>query len=97
MPKTLQEVITALPLESQEDIENRARELIRQTSLRELRKALGITQKELAAALKVSQAAVSKQERRKEIQISTLREVVEAMGGRMEILAHFPGDQVVRL
>ena len=97
MPKSLNEVIAALPPESQEKIERRARELVRQTSLRNLRKALGITQKQLAEALKVSQAAVSKQERRKEIQVSTLHEVVEAMGGHVEIFARFPGDRVVRL
>jgi DNA-binding transcriptional regulator YiaG len=97
MPKSLNEVIAALPQESQDRIERRAQELIRQTSLRELRKALGITQKQLAGALKVSQAAVSRQEHRKELQVSTLCEVVAAMGGQVEILARFPGDRVVRL
>jgi hypothetical protein len=47
MPKTLHEVITALPQETQEKIESRAQELILRTSLRELRKALGIMQKEI--------------------------------------------------
>ena len=97
MPKTLQEIISALPQESQARIERRAQELIRQTSLRELRKALGITQKQLAESLKISQTAVSKQEHRKEIQVSTLCEIVGAMGGEVEILARFPGDRVVRL
>lgn len=97
MPKTLNEVIAALPQESQDKIESRAQELIRQTSLREIRKALGITQKQLAEAMSVSQAAVSKQERRKEVLVSTVCEVVGAMGGYVEILAHFPGEKVVRL
>ena len=97
MPKTLDQVIAALPQDEQDTIKRRAQELITQTSLRELRKALGLTQKQLAEALEVSQAAVSKQERRKEIQVSTLCEVVEAMGGKVEITAHFPGDKVVKL
>ena len=97
MPKTLDQVIAALPQDERDAIERRAGELITRTSLGELRKALGITQKQLAEALKVSQAAVSKQERRKEIQVSTLCEVVEAMGGKVEITAHFPGDKVVTL
>jgi DNA-binding transcriptional regulator YiaG len=97
MPKTLNEVIAALPQESRDKIEHRAQELVRQTSLRELRKALGLTQKQLAEALKVSQAAVSKQEYRKDVHISTLCDIVRAMGGHVEILAHFPGDRVVRL
>jgi transcriptional regulator with XRE-family HTH domain len=65
--------------------------------LRELRKNLGLSQKQLAEALKVSQAAVSKQERRQEIQIGTLCEVIQAMGGSVEVTAHFPGDRTVRL
>jgi DNA-binding transcriptional regulator YiaG len=66
MPKTLDEVLAGLPQEQQEDIERRADNLIRRISLAELRRSLGISQKQLAEALKVSQAAVSKQERRQE-------------------------------
>ena len=97
MPETLDNVIAALPQEARNNIDRRARELIRRTSLRELRKALGLTQEQLAEAMHISQAAVSKQEHRKEIQVSTLCEVVEAMGGHVEITAHFPGDTIVRL
>lgn len=97
MPKTLGSVIAALPQEQQDKIEKRSQELIHQITLRELRKALGLTQKQLAEALRVTQAAVSKQEHRKEIQVSTLCEVVAAMGGRVEIIAHFPGDKIIRL
>jgi DNA-binding transcriptional regulator YiaG len=97
MPKTLDEVLAALPQEQQDRVERRARDLIRRVSLRELRKSLGLSQKQLAEALKVSQAAVSKQERRQEIQVGTLCEVIQAMGGSLEITAHFPGDRTVRL
>jgi DNA-binding transcriptional regulator YiaG len=97
MPKTLDEVLAGLPQEQQDDIERWANDLIRRISLAELRRSLGISQKQLAEALKVSQAAVSKQERRQEIQVGTLCEIVEAMGGTLEITAHFPGDRTVRL
>ena len=97
MPKTLDEVLAPLPQEQHDAIERRARDLIRQVSVRELRKSLGISQKQLAEALKVSQAAVSKQERRQGIQVGTLCEVIEAMGGTIEITALFPGDRTVRL
>lgn len=97
MPRTLKEMIAEMPEERQDAVARRAQELTRQISLRELRKTLGISQKQLAEALKVSQTTVSKQERRKEIQVGTLCGVIEAMGGSVEITAHFPGDKVVRL
>jgi DNA-binding XRE family transcriptional regulator len=97
MPKTLDAVLAALPQDQQDKIERRAQDLIRCVSLREVRKSLGISQKQLAEALKVSQAAVSKQERRREIQVGTLCEVVEAMGGTVEITACFPGNRTVRI
>ena len=97
MPKTLDEALVPLSQEQRDTIERRAQDLIRRVSLRELRKSLGISQKQLATALKVSQAAVSKQERRQGIQVGTLCEVIEAMGGTVEITALFPGDRTVRL
>jgi DNA-binding transcriptional regulator YiaG len=97
MPTTLDEAIADLPQEQQDKIALRTQELIRQTSLRELRRALGITQKQLSDALKISQAALSKQEQRQEIQVSTLCGVVKALGGKVEITAYFPGDRTVRL
>lgn len=60
MTKTLNEYVCTLPKESQERIESRTQELIRQTSLREIRKSLGLTQKQLADVLSISQSAVSK-------------------------------------
>jgi len=97
MPKTLDEVLASLPQEQHDKIERRAQDLVRRISLREIRKSLGISQKQLADALHISQAAVSKQERRQEIQVGTLCEVIEAMGGTVEITARFPGDKAVRL
>jgi DNA-binding transcriptional regulator YiaG len=59
MPKTLDEALAALPQEQQDGVERRARDLIRRISLRELRKSLGLSQKQLAEALKVSQAPIT--------------------------------------
>jgi transcriptional regulator with XRE-family HTH domain len=54
--------------------------------LRELR---GYTQEELASQLGVRQATVSGMERRGDIQFSTLRRVIKALGGSLEIFAVF--------
>lgn len=58
--------------------------------LRELRQSRGVSQVDLAATMQKQQAAISKLERRSNIQINTLRDVVEAMGGRLQVLARFP-------
>ena len=50
-------------------------------ALNELREALELTQEQLAELMKVSQVAVSRMERRPDMYVSTLRRVIEAMGG----------------
>lgn len=70
----------------------------REVRLRELREEVArLTQEELAAHLGVQQAAVSKLERRTDTTVSTLRHAIEAMGGKLEIIARFPDETVVRI
>lgn len=57
--------------------------------LRELRKAVGKTQQELAAALKKAQSEVSRLERRGDYRLSTIALVVAALGGELEVSAKF--------
>lgn len=59
----------------------------REMSLRELRASLGMTQAQLAAALEATQSEVSRLEQRDDIRLSTLRRVVQAMGGDVEVTA----------
>jgi predicted XRE-type DNA-binding protein len=63
-------------------------------SLEELREGLGITQEELANLLDVQQPAISKLVRRPDMKISTLRDLIAAMGGELEIRAAFPDGSV---
>jgi hypothetical protein len=98
MPRTLDEVIASLPASERAKIEARAKELIaEEMSLQDLRKAVGKTQAAIAKRLKVGQDAVSKLETRSDMYISTLRGVVKAMGGELELIARFPGRPAVRL
>lgn len=58
--------------------------------LRALREHLRLTQGELGTRLGVRQGAVSKLERRGDMHVSTLRRLIEALGGELEIGARFP-------
>ncbi len=65
-------------------------------ALGRLREARGTTQVELAGALGVTQANVSRIEHQDDLYLSTLREYVEALGGRLQIAAIFD-DQTILL
>jgi transcriptional regulator with XRE-family HTH domain len=64
-------------------------------ALSRLREARGMTQVELAGTLGVSQSNVSRIERQDDLYLSTLREYVEAMGGRLHLAAVFPEQTIV--
>lgn len=62
--------------------------------LKELRNAMHLSQKKLAATLSVDQANISQIENRTDMFISTLRSYIEAMGGQLDIIARFPEGEV---
>lgn len=64
-------------------------------SLRELREVMPKTQQELSELLEISQSQLSKLERREDHLLSTLRAYVEALGGRVEVVAVFGDNRVV--
>jgi predicted transcriptional regulator len=64
-------------------------------TLEELRKARSFSQEEVAEALTVGQPAVAKLEKRADMHVSNLRRSVEALGGTLEITAHFEDTTVV--
>ncbi|MBX9770323.1 MAG: helix-turn-helix domain-containing protein [Candidatus Obscuribacterales bacterium] len=98
MKKTLNDYLRKLPPARRKKIEKRAAELIsEEMTLRELRKARQQSQNEIARVLHVKQAEVSKMERRTDVYVSTLRNYVEAMGGRLEITVTFPDRLPVRI
>jgi len=72
----------------------KARAMLAEMPLQELRHARGLSQETLAAALHVRQASISKLERRTDMYISTLRSHIRAMGGELEIVARFPEGEV---
>src|SRR5712692_8794166 len=74
--------------------EKRARKMLDEMPLNELRAARLLTQESIAKSLGINQAAVSKMERRADMYISTLRDFVVAMGGELEITARFPNGAI---
>ena len=68
--------------------------MIAQMPLGQLRLARELTQEQLAESLGVKQAFISKLERRADMYVTTLRKFIEAMGGKLEIRAVFPGGSV---
>jgi predicted transcriptional regulator len=62
--------------------------------LAELRAAMDMTQESLADALQVKQAPISKMERRSDMCISTLSQIIEAMGGELQIIAKMSNGEV---
>ena len=70
-------------------IEAEGRRLSEDLHLSQLRKARGLTQETMAELLGVSQAEVSKMERRTELYVGTLRKFIEAMNGELVLAARF--------
>jgi DNA-binding Xre family transcriptional regulator len=90
------ELVAKLPAERRERMQRRVEAELATMELNELRVSRGITQEELAERIGTRQANVSQIERRTDIHISTLKQVIEAMGGELVITARFP-DAEVRL
>ena len=88
---TLDEKLKKLGTGRRRRIHARANELIaEEMSLRELRRAHKFTQQKIARTLHIGQDGVSRLEKRTDFLLSTLRDYVEAMGGKLSIVAQFP-------
>ncbi|MGA2250414.1 XRE family transcriptional regulator [Terracidiphilus sp.] len=72
----------------------RAKKLIEEMPLQQVRNARRMTQTRLAELLEMDQGNISKLEQRTDMYLSTLRSYVEAMGGELEIRAVFPDGDV---
>lgn len=60
-------------------------------TIAEARKALSLTQTQVANAMEITQGALSQMEKRDDMMVSTIQSYVEAMGGKLELVAKFPG------
>jgi len=80
----------------QADISRRTALLKEEMALAELQQALQLTQTELAQKLQLQQLALTNMEQQADTYISHLRQIIEAMGGQLEIVARF-GDSEVKI
>jgi DNA-binding Xre family transcriptional regulator len=60
--------------------------------LYELRHTEAVSQAELAGRLDITQSAVSKLEHADDVRVSTLRQYLDALGARLELVAVFDDD-----
>jgi ParB-like chromosome segregation protein Spo0J len=94
MAKKFRDLVARMSPEDQARSAQMAEQIARDMPLTELRQARNFTQEALAESLGITQASVSKLERRNDMYLSSLRRFVEAMGGEIEITARFPDGEV---
>lgn len=83
--------------ESQARSERLAAEMLAVMDLAELRRTRNLSQGEVAERLDKGQPAVAKVESREDPHVSTVREYVEALGGRLDLVAHMPNNETILL
>lgn len=95
---TLNERMGKLPKSRRKKVDARVAELVaEEMSLQDLRKARKRTQVRVAKELGIKQENVSRIEKRADLLISTLSGYVEAMGGKLRLVAEFPDRPPVAL
>jgi hypothetical protein len=95
---TLSEKLAQMPSERQTRIRARTEELaLEEATLRLARKKAKLTQVGMAKRLGVGQDSVSRLETRKDMLVSTLRNYVAAMGGKVRVVVELEGQPAVEL
>ena len=94
MARNFKELEANMRPESSARAKARAKEMMVEMLLAEIRRAVGLTQEQVAASLGIKQPSLSRLESQDDMQISTLRRLVAALGGELEIIAHLPGGAI---
>ncbi len=95
---TLAERMDRLSPKRRKQVEERAETLIaEEMSLRDLRKARRQMHVHVARKLRINQENVSRLEQHSDLLLSTLSGYVEAMGGKLRLVAEFPDRPPVAL
>lgn len=94
MAKKFSDLLAGMPEERLEKIRAEADQMEREMALSELRRARNFTQAQLAEKLNIRQPSVAEMEKRTDMYVSTLRALIEGMGGTLDIIARFPNGNV---
>lgn len=97
MTKKFSEIVGGIDPERRariDAIKEEARAEIVAFNLAELRRARSMTQMELAQRLERAQASISAMENADDNLVSTVRSVVEGMGGHLELVAVFDDERI---
>ena len=98
MARPYKELRDKMSTEARERVDARIRETLVEMNLAELRtRVQALTQAELSEILETTQGAISQLERREDALLSTLRDYVQALGGKLEVVAHFPDTDPIRI
>ncbi|WP_367110597.1 helix-turn-helix domain-containing protein [uncultured Psychrobacter sp.] len=92
---SLDNYLAKMPANSQNRINDKAKRLSQSIELAKLRQMSNLKQTELAEMMGVSQASISKVESGKDIQLSTLQNYVQSLGGEVVITAKMPDGDII--
>ncbi len=94
MSRKFKELKAKMSPESHARAEARTREMMEEMFLAEVRRLVGLTQEEVAQKLGIKQPSLSKLESPDDMRISTLRRLIQALGGTLEIVVHLPAGDI---
>ncbi len=98
MGRNLDDIMKKLPPARQRKIQARAAQLIDEyETLQELRKALNVTQEQMAVEMGVKQENISRLEKRSDMLLSTLARAISVLGGKLDLTVHFEDKPSVSL
>ncbi len=83
-----------LSAQSKVRVQNKLVVLRHEMALSDVRKAMSLTQADVAGTLHIKQAALSRLENRTDMYISSLRKYIAVLGGELDIVARFPDGDV---
>ena len=84
--------------EARERVSKRVNHELLAMNLSELRRDHSdLTQEDVASLLEITQSAISQIEKRSDASVKKLAEYVKALGGRLELVAHFEDRADVRI